>query len=147
MSDQLPIAVLLSPERVIEFAGFLQLAAEQEDRFGGCGAFGERKREALQSYELMVSVFSRDSWSTCFSCTRCVSLFGPKLTHLVMAQSHPRRQSLFHCQDISQRVYFELIECLVGRIDEQRFELVAPVLDFILLEVWGLGSLHAGCAC
>ena len=67
------------------------------------------------------------------------------MTHLVMAQSHPRRQSLFHGQDVPQCIDFEFIECLIGRIDEQRLELVAPVLDFILLEVLGLGRLRAGC--
>ena len=55
------------------------------------------------------------------------------MTHLVMAQTHPRRQSLFHGQDVPQCIDFEFVECLVGRIDEQRLELMAPILDFILL--------------
>ena len=48
MSDQLRVAVLLSTKRVVEFAGFLQLAAQREGGFGTCGAFGEGKREALK---------------------------------------------------------------------------------------------------
>ena len=68
------------------------------------------------------------------------------MTHLVMAQSHPGRQSLFYGQDVPQGIDLKFIECFVCRIDEQRLELVAPILDFILLEVLALGRLRTGCA-
>ena len=61
MIDQLCVAVLLRTERIVEFPGFLQLAAKREGGFGGCGAFGEGEREALSSF-LAVSVCSAYSW-------------------------------------------------------------------------------------
>lgn len=67
---------------------------------------------------------------------------GIDSTNLIMTQSHPRRQPLFHSQDIPQRIYLEFIKRLVRRVHKQRLELVASVFDLILLQTLVLSHLR-----
>ena len=64
---------------MVVFAVFLQLAAESEGGCGGCGAFGEGEREALQIICTSGKrMFKRlpGNVCMCFSCTRCICLFS-----------------------------------------------------------------------